>query len=63
MNKGKRIITIVCSVDQPTANWLWETHLTGEIKEGIKVLAIGEGNAFKEIGELEETCENLRDNW
>ena len=24
---NKRIITIVCEIDQPEANWIWENHL------------------------------------
>lgn len=54
-NKG-RILTVVVELTGSEADWLWDAHLNGPIN-GVKVLALGDGNEFDRTDELEKELE------
>ena len=39
-----RKLTLVVDVDQPTANWIWESHKKNKSINGVNVLSISEGD-------------------
>ena len=60
MGNDKRILTVVVELQGDEGNWLWEAHMKGP-KNGVKVLALGDGNAYDEIEKLENECVELQD--
>ena len=53
-----RILTLVIEADQPTANWIWESHLKNKMINGVTVDAIGSGNQLKRM-EKEEIIRKI----
>lgn len=60
-----RVITIAATIekkeDLKKAEWIWKTHSKGIAKHGIKINAIGFGNAFEELDKMEELKQNLEE--
>ena len=58
----KRIITIVCEVDQPEANWIWESHMAvGGVTRGVSIISIYNDDQMKKLNLLEEKINSLQD--
>ena len=61
-----RQLTIEVEVDQPEANWIWESHLNGTKFHGMRVGSIEEGHVLnvcphcKEPG-TDSTCQCWND--
>lgn len=49
MTSQIRELTLLVDVEQPTANWLWESHIQWKGLNGVLVKKIGEGNQMIEI--------------
>lgn len=58
---NKRVITIVCEVDQPEANWIWENHLKPGTTHGVSVIGIANGNLMDEVSDLERKLNKALD--
>ena len=56
-----RTITIVCEVEQPEANWIWESHRDGKFIHGINVTAISTGDALEKYDLAIEEITALED--
>lgn len=58
----KRILTIVCEVDQPEANWIWESHMAdrGTI-HGVSIISIHSDDKVKKLNLLEEKINSLQE--
>lgn len=51
----KRTLTLLIEVDQDNKPiWIWDSHQASRCWHGVKILAIGEGDQFKDIEDEEE---------
>lgn len=44
MSGKVRQLTLVISVDQPDANWIWDSHIKNTFVNGVLVEKIAEGD-------------------
>ena len=54
-----RILTLVVEVDQPEADWIWESHLRGKIN-GVIVKSISNGDLAKKLDEARDDIYIMR---
>jgi hypothetical protein len=60
-NKGRTITIVAEIVEDDYPEWISDAHLNGP-RNGIKVLAFGDGNSFEKIDELEDELEDAHYN-
>ncbi len=52
---SKRILTLVCNVEQPEANWIWAQHMAaGGTTHGVSINAISNGDKIDELYNMEK---------
>lgn len=64
MDIKKRIITVVLDIqDSAAAQDIWERHLDQQNLVGCTVLSIANGNALKQLSEMEEELDYTSEDW
>lgn len=60
MSNDKRIVTLVVELQGDDGNWIWKTHGNNEVKNGMKVLTIQNGDALEELRDTQLSLELAR---
>lgn len=51
-----RKLTLEVEIDQPMADWIWESHAEGLAHDGVRIVSISEGHASHQADREQCAC-------
>ena len=60
-NKDSFLTLVVKVIDKEDAKWMWDCHLNREVKHGLRVYGLANGDMLAEVERLEDEIFDLRE--